>query len=124
VRILDFLVAVGEPLVRGEVTTARRVYSPSFHLRRSGDLETADSDSSSCAKLSGTLAGVAFQPAGSSSDDGLRRALGSIGHRDVNLALTGFARCAACGAGITASGGVTLTENAGTTFSSIRLSPV
>ena len=72
----------------GEVTTARSVYSPIFACAGAVTWKRADSDSSSWAKLSGTLAGVAFQPAGSSSATvACGRAFGAVGDRDMDLAL-------------------------------------
>ena len=108
--------------VPGDVTTARSVYSPVFTCAGAVTWKRAESDSSSCAKLDGHAGGRGLPPGRQfQRHGGLRRALGAIGHGDVNLALHRPALPAADG--ITASGGVTRTEKAGTTFSSIRLSP-
>src|SRR5580658_6788858 len=98
-----------------EVTTARRVYSPIFTWAGGVTWKRADNDSSSCVKLMGALAGVAVHPAGKSSVT-LAFAAPLVPFVTATLIsrLTGFR-------GITARGGVTLTEKAGTTFNSIRL---
>ena len=74
----------------------------------------------------GSLAGVAFHPGGKSSVTLARAApLVPFVTETLTSRTIGFAPAARkSGAGITASGGVTLTEKAGTTFSSIRLSPL
>ena len=95
------------------------MYSPVLTCAGAVIWKRADSDSSSCANAIGTLAGVAFHPAGSSN---------ATDTCAVPLVLlvteTWISRCTAFATGNTASGGVILTENSGTTFSSIRLSPV
>src|SRR5450631_329774 len=50
----------------GEVTTARSVYWPALACAGAVTSNLADRASSSCAKLTGTLAGDTFQPVGRS----------------------------------------------------------
>jgi hypothetical protein len=84
----------------------------------------ADSDSSSREKLSAAVVGVVFQPAGTSS-----ATIASAAPLVPLVTATCTSRSSGLAAdapaiGATTSDGVVRTENAGTTFSSMRLSPL
>ena len=100
------------------------MYSPTFACAGALTVKRADSDSSSCVKSIDAFAGVDFHAAASSS---ATVACAAAFVPFVTVTCTsrsaGFVPPVA-GAGMTASAGVTFTENAGTTFSSMRLSPL
>ena len=124
-RVLDVLIADGElgPQRPPRSRPARGVYSPAF--TSGGTITEAGGQR------------FVFVPEGDGHDwrrhapagrrferhGRLRPRLCAVGDGDVDLALERRGRARA-GAGITSSGGVTFTENAGTTFSSMRLSPL
>src|SRR5262249_4363705 len=107
------------PAAEGEVTTALSEYSPVLACAGAVTRKRADNDSSSCEKCSGMLAGVAFQPAGNPSTT-----TASAAPFVPFVTETKTSRSTGLAVGTTARLGVTATENAGTTFSSMRLSPV
>jgi len=121
-RVFNLLIAVVNfwSPVLSDVTTARNVYSPVFACGGAVTWKCADKDSSSCAKLMDSVAGVAFHPAGRSSVTVVFAApLVPLVTATPISRVTGLAEI-----GITASGGETRTENDGTTLISIRLSPL
>ena len=96
------------------------MYSPAFGCAGAVTRNRAESDSSSCAKLNAALAGDADHPAGSSSRTVACAAPFAPLVTDTEISRSTDLPPAA---GTTTSPGVTRTDNAGTTFSSIRLSP-
>src|SRR5580658_784364 len=96
-----------------DVTTARSVYWPAFANGGAVTSNLADSASSSWAKLSGALVGVAFQPAGRSRDTRASAApFAPLVTETWISRLTGV-NAEPLEAGITARAGMILAENAG-----------
>src|SRR5579862_4993061 len=107
----------------GDVTTARSVYAPVLICAGARTTNRAERASSSLSNVTGTLAGVAVQPWGKSSATvAVAAAFVSFVTETNTSRSTGFA-AGPDAVGNTASAGVTCTENAGTTLSSMRLSP-
>ena len=106
-----------------DVTTALSAYSPIFAATGAVTRKRAEIASSSFSNAIGALAGVTFQPAGAVSATVACAApfVPLVTETKISRS-TGFA-VGALASGTIARAGVTRTENAGTTLSSIRLSP-
>jgi hypothetical protein len=116
-------VANRSPPVAEAVTTARSVYSPLLTCGGAETMKRAESDSSSRVKPIVAVGGVAFQPAGNWSATTASAAPFVPLVTATWISRSSGVAASPPAAGTTASAGVTRTENAGTTFSSIRLSP-
>src|SRR6516162_4026414 len=99
------------------------MYWPTFAAGGAVTSNLADRASSSWVKLRDALTGVAFQPWGRSRATDVSAAPFVPLVTETWISRLPGADLASPEAGITARPGVTLTENGGTTFNSMRLSP-